>query len=159
MHGLTDALGRPRLHMLSSGKINDMTRAGNHIARVAEHYDRLIVGRGYDARAIRAAIAAQGAQIVIPSTASRRAPIPPTTKPTEYATSSSANGVVSRTAGALPHAKTNPIEPPLPEPHRRDSHLVDQLSLDSRARLRATGRCASNTQQDCYCPASTSAEL
>lgn len=73
---MTDAQGRPRLLMLSAGNINDMSMAGALIEQAAGRFDRLIADRGYDTNAIRAAIAAQGAQVVIPSTTSRRAPIP-----------------------------------------------------------------------------------
>lgn len=38
-------------------------------------FTRLIADRGYDTNAIRALLAARGAEAVIPSTASRRAPI------------------------------------------------------------------------------------
>lgn len=62
--------------MLSAGNINDMTMAGSLLEAAAGRFDRLIADRGYDTNAIRAAIAAQGAQVVIPSTSSRRAPIP-----------------------------------------------------------------------------------
>ena len=75
LHALTDPLGRPRLLMLSAGNINDMTMAADLIGAAAGRFDRLIADRGYDTNAIRAAIAAQGAQVVIPSTTSRRAPI------------------------------------------------------------------------------------
>lgn len=62
--------------MLSAGNINDMTMAANLIEAATGRFDRLIADRGYDTNAIRAAIVAQGAQVVIPSTTSRRAPIP-----------------------------------------------------------------------------------
>lgn len=73
---MTDAQGRPRLLMLSAGNINDMSMAGALIEQAAGRFERLIADRGYDTNAIRAAVAAQGAQVVIPSTTSRRAPIP-----------------------------------------------------------------------------------
>lgn len=76
LHGLTDARGRPRLLMLSVGNINDMTMAAALIEKAAGRFGRLIADRGYDTNAIRTAIAAQGAEVVIPSTTSRRAPIP-----------------------------------------------------------------------------------
>src|SRR5690606_1701456 len=76
LHGMTDAQGRPRLLMLSAGNINDMSMAGALIQQATGRFHRLIADRGYDTNAIRAAIAAQGAQVVIPSTTSRRAPIP-----------------------------------------------------------------------------------
>jgi transposase len=62
--------------MISAGNINDMTMAPALIEAAAGRFDRLIADRGYDSNAIRTAIAAQGAQIVIPTTTSRRAPIP-----------------------------------------------------------------------------------
>lgn len=76
LHGLTDALGRPRLIMLSAGNINDMTMAGTLIAAAAGRFDRLIADRGYDTNEIRLAVAAQDAEAIIPSTTSRRQPIP-----------------------------------------------------------------------------------
>jgi transposase len=39
-------------------------------------FDRVIADRGYDSNAIRDAIARQGAEAVIPSTRSRKTPIP-----------------------------------------------------------------------------------
>ena len=62
--------------MLSAGNINDMTMAADLIEAASGRFDRLIADRGYDTNAIRAAIAAQGAEVVIPTTSSRRAPIP-----------------------------------------------------------------------------------
>jgi transposase len=52
-----------------------MNIAGALIAR-AGHFDRLIADRGYDTRHIRALVAERGAEAVIPSTRSRRTPIP-----------------------------------------------------------------------------------
>ena len=62
--------------MLSAGNINDMTMAGALIEAASGRFDRLIADKGYDTNAIRAAVRAQGAEVVIPSTAARRAPIP-----------------------------------------------------------------------------------
>ena len=73
---MTDEKGRPRLLMLSAGNINDMSMAGALIEQASGRFDRLIADRGYDTNAIRAAVAAQGAQVVTQSTSSRRAPIP-----------------------------------------------------------------------------------
>ena len=39
-------------------------------------FDRLIADSGYDTNAIRAAVQAQGAEVVIPPTRSRKTPIP-----------------------------------------------------------------------------------
>lgn len=46
------------------------------IEAAAGRFDRLIADRGYDSNQVRAAIAEQGAETVIPTTTSRRAPIP-----------------------------------------------------------------------------------
>ena len=75
LHGLTDAQGRPRILLVSAGNINDMTMAAALI-EAAGRFDRLIADKGYDTNAIRALVAGRGAQAVIPSTASRTAPIP-----------------------------------------------------------------------------------
>lgn len=72
---MTDEAGRPRVLLISAGNINDMTMAPALI-EVAGPFTRLIADRGYDSNAIRALIAQRGAEAVIPSTASRRAPIP-----------------------------------------------------------------------------------
>ena len=61
--------------LVSAGNINDMTMA-EALITAAAHFDRLIADKGYDTNAIRALIARRGAQAVIPSTTSRRAPIP-----------------------------------------------------------------------------------
>ena len=52
-----------------------MTMAASLI-EAAGPFTRLIADRGYDTNAIRALVAARGAEAVIPSTTSRRAPIP-----------------------------------------------------------------------------------
>lgn len=62
--------------LISAGNINDMTMAGTLIDAAAGRFDRLIADKGYDTNAIRAAVTALGAEVVIPSTLSRKAPIP-----------------------------------------------------------------------------------
>lgn len=64
---------------MSPGNINDMTMA-DELIRAAGPFDRLIADRGYDTNAIRNLVATRGAEAVIPSTTSRRAPIPYDTK-------------------------------------------------------------------------------
>jgi transposase len=61
--------------LVSAGNINDMTMAAALI-EAAGKFDRLIADKGYDTNAIRDLVRRRGAQVVIPSTASRRAPIP-----------------------------------------------------------------------------------
>jgi transposase len=53
-----------------------MTMAPALIDAARGHFDKLIADRGYDTNAIRAAIAQQDAEVVIPATRSRKAPIP-----------------------------------------------------------------------------------
>ena len=76
IHGLTDSAGRPRILMISPGNLSDMTMAPALIEAAHGRFDRLIADKGYDSNAIRAAIQAQGAEVVIPATRSRREPIP-----------------------------------------------------------------------------------
>jgi len=61
--------------LLSAGNVNDMTMAAALIG-AAGPFERLIADRGYDTNAVRALIAEGGAEAVIPSTTSRRSPIP-----------------------------------------------------------------------------------
>ena len=53
-----------------------MTMAPALIEAARGRFDRLLADRGYDSNAIRSAIAAQGAEVVIPPTRSRKTPIP-----------------------------------------------------------------------------------
>lgn len=76
IHELTDAAGRPRVLLISPGNTSDMTMAPALIEAARDRFDRLLADRGYDSNAIRAAIAAQGAEVVIPPTRTRKAPIP-----------------------------------------------------------------------------------
>jgi len=46
------------------------------LIEAAGRFDKLIADKGYDSNAIRALVERRGATAVIPSTASRRAPIP-----------------------------------------------------------------------------------
>ena len=76
IHGLTGAAGRPRVLLISPGNLSDMTMAPALIEAARGRFDKLIADRGYDSNAIRAAIQAQGAEVVVPPTRSRREPIP-----------------------------------------------------------------------------------
>jgi transposase len=62
--------------MISPGNLSDMTMAPALIEAAHGRFDRLIADKGYDSNAIRAAIQAQRAEVVIPPTRSRKAPIP-----------------------------------------------------------------------------------
>ena len=60
---------------LSAGNINDISMA-EALVRAAGPFRRLLADKGYDADHFRKLLAERGAEAVIPSTASRRAPIP-----------------------------------------------------------------------------------
>lgn len=61
--------------LLSAGNINDISMADALLA-AAGPIRSLLADKGYDADHLRRRLAAQGAEAVIPSTTSRRAPIP-----------------------------------------------------------------------------------
>jgi transposase len=75
LHGLVDAAGRPRVLLLSAGNTNDIAMA-RALVEAGGAARRLIADGGYDANHFRALLAARGTEAVIPSTTSRRAPIP-----------------------------------------------------------------------------------
>lgn len=61
--------------LLTPGNVNDGTMAAALLARVGP-LARLMADKAYDTNALRRRLAECGAEAVIPSTASRRAPIP-----------------------------------------------------------------------------------
>lgn len=61
--------------LLSAGNINDITMAAALI-QAAGPFRRLLADKGYDADHLRKSLAERGAEAVIPSTTSRKAPIP-----------------------------------------------------------------------------------
>lgn len=65
--------------LLSGGNTNDISLAASLIA-AAGRFRRLIADRGYDAGHFRLLLAERNIEAVIPSTASRRQPIPYNTK-------------------------------------------------------------------------------
>jgi transposase len=75
IHALTDAEGRPRVLLLSPGNTNDIALAPSLVA-AAGPIKQLIADKAYDANSLRQLLADQRAKAVIPSTASRRTPIP-----------------------------------------------------------------------------------
>jgi transposase len=75
IHALTDAEGRPRVLLLTPGNIADITPAPALIA-AAGPIERLAADKGYDANSLRSLLADQGTEAVIPSTATRKRPIP-----------------------------------------------------------------------------------
>jgi len=62
--------------LLTPGNVNDGTMAQALIAAAGGSIRRLIADRAYDANALRHLLAEADAEAVIPSTTSRRAPIP-----------------------------------------------------------------------------------
>ena len=61
--------------MVSAGNVNDIAMA-EALIEGAGRFDKLIADKGYDSMALRNLLASRGAEAVIPSTASRRQPIP-----------------------------------------------------------------------------------
>lgn len=70
-----DERGRPRVLLLSAGNINDISMA-HALIQAAGPFRKLLADKGYDADHLRRRLAERGAEAVIPSTTSRRAPIP-----------------------------------------------------------------------------------
>lgn len=61
--------------LLSAGNTNDITMARS-LVEAAGPVHRLIADRGYDANHLRSLLAERGTEAVIPSTTSRRTPLP-----------------------------------------------------------------------------------
>jgi transposase len=61
--------------LLSAGNINDISMA-EALLSAAGPIRRLLADKGYDAGHLRKRLTSQGAEAVIPSTSSRKAPIP-----------------------------------------------------------------------------------
>jgi len=72
---LVDERGRPRVLLLSAGNINDISMA-EALIRAAGPFRRLLADRGYDANHLRKLLAQRGTEAIIPSTTSRKTPIP-----------------------------------------------------------------------------------
>jgi transposase len=70
-----DDLGRPRVLLLSAGNTNDITMA-QALVEAGGAFQRLLADRGYDADHLRKRLAERHAQAVIPTTTSRKQPIP-----------------------------------------------------------------------------------
>jgi transposase len=72
---LSDGRGRPLALLLTAGNINDISVA-RALLQMVGPIRGLIADRGYDANHLRCFLADQRAKAVIPSTTSRRKPIP-----------------------------------------------------------------------------------
>lgn len=62
--------------LISPGHVHDATMAPALIEAAHGRFTALLADRGYDSNAIRAAVQAQGAEVVIPSTRTRKTPLP-----------------------------------------------------------------------------------
>ena len=71
---LADALGRPLRLIVTAGQVGDIPQAPALLER--QDGEAVLADKAYDSNALRALIAAKGAQAVIPSNRSRRLPIP-----------------------------------------------------------------------------------
>jgi transposase len=69
-----DSLGRPLRFILAAGQSHDVLAAPALIAGMTP--TAVLADRAYDSNALRQIIASTGARAVIPSTRSRKAPIP-----------------------------------------------------------------------------------
>ena len=76
LHALTDTKGRPRVLLLTPGNINDIAMAPALLSEAGRPIRRVLGDKGYDANSLRDLLAAQRTIAVIPSTASRKVPIP-----------------------------------------------------------------------------------
>lgn len=72
---MTDAEGRPRLVLLSPGNAHDVVMAPTLIA-AAGPIGRLMADKAYDTNPLRALLAANGIEPIIPSIRRRKLPIP-----------------------------------------------------------------------------------
>ena len=75
IHALTDACGRAVAFSLSPGNCADISAAPALLDKMPPPA-RLLADRGYDANSLRARLATAGTEPVIPSTRSRKTPIP-----------------------------------------------------------------------------------
>ena len=71
---LADALGRPLRFVLTPGQTADSPQAAKLLA--GRSGSAVLADRAYDSNALRALIASMKAQAVVPSTRSRKRPIP-----------------------------------------------------------------------------------
>ena len=70
-----DDHGRPRVLLLSAGNTNDITMA-HALIEAAGTFQKLLADRGYDAGHLRKRLSERNAEAVIPTTTSRKRPIP-----------------------------------------------------------------------------------
>lgn len=74
IHMRVDALGRPLRFIVTPGQASDVTQAPALLN--GQQGDAVLAGKAYDRKAVRAVVADMGAEAVIPSSHSRKVPIP-----------------------------------------------------------------------------------
>jgi transposase len=70
-----DERGRPRVLLLSAGNTNDISMA-HALVEAGGDFEKLLADRGYDADHLRKRLAQRHTEAVIPTTTSRKRPIP-----------------------------------------------------------------------------------
>lgn len=75
IHALCDEQGRPHAILLTGGNVADITAAATLVSAVTPPGE-LVGDKGYDADHLRRFLAERGTAAVIPSTSSRKVPIP-----------------------------------------------------------------------------------
>ena len=75
IHALCDQTGRPHAILLTGGNVADIAAAAPLVAAIAPSAN-LIADKGYDANHLRRRLDRRGTAAVIPSTRSRKRPIP-----------------------------------------------------------------------------------
>lgn len=74
IHMLADALGRPLSFALTAGQVHDVIAAPELIKGIAG--DAIIADKAYDSSSLRQLVTEAGMLAIIPSTRSRKLPIP-----------------------------------------------------------------------------------
>ena len=128
-----DDRGRPRVLLLSAGNTNDITMA-HALIEAAGPFQSLLADRGYDADHLRKRLAERNAEAVIPTTTSRKRPIPYDT--VAYRQRNTVERLWGEAQG-LPkgrHAlRQTRRKLPLRRPHCCNYQLLGQMSPDPRA--------------------------
>lgn len=90
-----DALGRPLRFIVTPGQTSDVTHAPALLN--GQQGDAVLADKVYDSKALRAVVADMGAEAVIPSSRSRKVPIP------HDATAYKMRNRIERCSGRLKH--------------------------------------------------------
>ena len=101
---LADALGRPLCFILTGGQVNDVVTAPALLDGIEG--GGVIADKAYDSNSLRQLIANTGMVAVIPSTRSRKVPIPHDADLYKTRTASNAASTNSSTSGASQRGST-----------------------------------------------------